>query len=106
MSYILHPLADAEFAEAISFYSSEDAALGIRFYQEIERLLWKINEQPLLYRRFDPPARRAISRDFPYAVVFVEEGDNIFVLAIMHLHQEPGYWRTRLRGSLPTKIPS
>ena len=28
-------------------------------------------------------------------VVYAERGDDIYVLALMHLRRRPGYWRTR-----------
>ena len=37
MKYFLHADADTEFAEAVAYYSNIDPALGVRFYQEIER---------------------------------------------------------------------
>ena len=35
-------------------------------------------------------------RKFPYWVVFIEEPHRIFILAVMHSHRRPGYWRRRL----------
>jgi hypothetical protein len=45
---------------------------------------------------FDPPARRHISTDFPYALVYVETAEYLWIVAIMHLKRRPGYWRKRL----------
>lgn len=33
---------------------------------------------------------------FPYGVIYVLEPDHVWIVALMHLHREPGYWRERL----------
>ena len=39
--------------------------------------------------------RRKLVRRFPYAVISLEDADEIAVLAVMHLHRRPGYWQER-----------
>jgi toxin ParE2 len=92
----LHPEADEEFAGAVAYYSAISPELGVRFYREMERLLLEISADPQRFRKFDPPARRHFSNDFPYAIIFVEKPDCIRVVSIMHMHRKPAYWRNRL----------
>ncbi len=96
MRVILHPEADEEFAGAVRFYQDLDAELGLRFYKEMERLIGQICAQPNLFRMFEPPARRHFSLDFPYAVIYVERPDCVWIVAVMHMTRRPGYWRKRL----------
>lgn len=96
MSFLLHPEADEEFAEAVRYYSQISPDLGLRFYEDIERLLRNIGADPKRFHKFDPPARRHFSRDFPYAVIFLEKIDHIWIVAVMHMKRRPGYWRQRL----------
>ncbi|MGA9776836.1 MAG: hypothetical protein ACLPRE_00720 [Limisphaerales bacterium] len=70
--------------------------LGSRFYDEIERLIREICADPERFCRFDPPARRHFSRDFPYAVIFLNKPDPVWIVAVMHMKRRPGYWRERL----------
>jgi toxin ParE1/3/4 len=79
VNHLLHPEADEEFAEAIRYYSEISPELGIRFYREMERLLRKVCDDPERFRKFDPPARRNFSRDFPYAS-FIWTSRSIFGL--------------------------
>jgi len=37
-----------------------------------------------------------LSQEFPYAVVYLEQPDRVWIVAIMHLKRRPGYWRKRL----------
>jgi plasmid stabilization system protein ParE len=93
-----HPEARAEFREAASYYSTVTPELGGRFYDEIARLIGQCRETPAMYRIIHPPARRNFSRVFPYGLIFVERPDEIWILAVMHLHREPAYWTHRLGG--------
>ena len=68
--HVFHPAADAEYAEAATYYSSISPELGGRFYDEIERLIQDIRRQPELFRVFDRPARRHFSTVFPYSVIY------------------------------------
>jgi hypothetical protein len=54
----------------------------------------------LLFLNFDPPARRHFSRDFPYAIIFMEKPEHVWIVAVMHMKRRPGYWRGRLGGSI------
>ena len=92
-----HPEADAEYAAAAEYYAHCSAELGGRFYDEIERVISQIKAAPQRFRQYDPPARRNLARAFPYAVVYLDEPDRIWIVAVMHLHREPGYWRERLQ---------
>jgi hypothetical protein len=96
VNFLLHPEADAEFAEGVRFYSQISPELGVRFYLELERLLREACADPKRFWKFDPPARRHLSRDFPYAVVFLERPEQIWIVAVMHMKRRPGYWRGRL----------
>jgi hypothetical protein len=70
---LLHPEADEEFAKAVRYYSRISPELGVRFYREMERLFREVCMDPERFRIFDPPVRRHFSRDFPYAVIFIEK---------------------------------
>src|SRR5688572_20148328 len=96
MKHWIHPLAEAEFADAVDHYSNINPALGARFYNEIKRLIEDVCAAPERYWRFDPPVRRHLSAEFPYSVVYLEEPDGLSIIAIMEMHREPGYWRERL----------
>lgn len=93
--HAFHPQAAEEYAEAASYYSRIYPQLGTRFHDEIERLILEIRKDPRRFKRFDAPAQRHFSNVFPYAVIFVENADRIWVLAVMHMKRGPGYWKGR-----------
>jgi hypothetical protein len=96
VKFSLHPEADEELAGAIRYYSEISPELGISFYREMERLLREACADPHRFRKFDPPARRHFSHDFPYAVIFLEKPDYVWIVAVMNMKRRPGYWRERL----------
>ncbi len=93
--HFFHPEADAKYAQAAEYYADLGQDLGVRFYDEIERLIAVIKDAPHRFREYDPPARRHLARDFPFAVVYLVEADRIWIVAVMHLHRAPDYWKHR-----------
>lgn len=91
-----HPEARAEWFEALRYYEDIDGELGVRFYREIERLICEVCAEPQRFRKFDPPARRHFSRSFPYAVIYLDKPEHLWIVAVMHMKRRPGYWKPRL----------
>ena len=94
--YIFHPAAAAEYADAAEFYIAIEAGMGGRFYDAIEELIGNVRRHPDRFRIFHGEARRHFSDVFPYAVIYLEEPDRIWIVAVMHMHREPGYWKDRI----------
>jgi hypothetical protein len=68
-SHAFHPQAAEEYSQAAQHYAAIAPELGIRFYDEIERLLVEVRRQPDRFWQFSPPAQRALAHKFPYSVV-------------------------------------
>jgi toxin ParE1/3/4 len=62
----------------------------------MERLIHDVRREPKRFRMFDASAQRHFSDVFPYAVIYVEQTDRIWILAIMHMKRQPGYWKNRV----------
>lgn len=96
-AHVFHPAAAEEYAAAVEFYRSIDPELGARFYDEMERVILEIRRRPEWFWQFEPPARRHFSRDFPYAMIYLDQPNRIWILATMNMKREPGYWRERMQ---------
>ena len=94
--YRFHRQADAEFISAAEHYRAISEALGQRFYLTIDDLLDEICSAPARYRMILPPARRHFRLPFPYAVIYIDRPDYVWVIAVSPFKKEPGYWRDRL----------
>ncbi len=96
MRRVIHEAALRAFREALDHYHAVSPELGVSFYREMERLILNVCEHPHLFRVFDPPARRHFSARFPYGIVYLPTSDYIWIVAMIHLHRVPGYWRERV----------
>jgi plasmid stabilization system protein ParE len=88
--------ASLEYYEAIEHYASIDGKLGERFIVAIEVAIERVIKAPEQFRRYDGEMRKVRLESFPYAVIYRIDGSELRILAVMHLHRQPGYWRDRL----------
>jgi plasmid stabilization system protein ParE len=91
-----HPEAEAELMTAAKFYENRQRDLGKRFLTSIQDALHRIQVNPLLYHEIEVGVRRCLTMTFPFAVVFRIMPDKYVVIAVMHLHRDPGYWKNRV----------
>ena len=96
MRFEFHPEALAEFEAAARHYAGCQAGLELRFIAAVETAIQRILEAPTLRRLVEEDVRRCLTRVFPYAVLYTVERDCVLIVAVMHCHREPGYWRQRL----------
>ena len=93
---VFHPAASPEYLEAIAYYAAIHVERGERFDAEIQRLASEVSMDPQRFFRFHFPAQRALSSEFPYSVVYLDQPDRVWIVAVMHAKRRPGYWRMRL----------
>lgn len=91
-----HRAAALEIRTAGEHYAAINPGLGLQFYEAMDALIREIRTQPRLFRMFDPPVRRHFGPQFPYAVVYLDLPDRVWIVAVMHLKQRPAYWAKRL----------
>jgi len=94
--FVFHPEARQELTAAGRHFAERGTGLAQRFYTEIEGVIAEVCARPTLRRVFDPPARRHFGAIFPYAIVYVDRSEEVWIVAVMHFKQRPGYWRERL----------
>jgi toxin ParE1/3/4 len=56
----------------------------------------RILKNPLGYQELHSGIRRALTRQFPYAIYFSIEGDTILILAVLHTARDPAEWQRRI----------
>ncbi|MGH6691560.1 MAG: type II toxin-antitoxin system RelE/ParE family toxin, partial [Gammaproteobacteria bacterium] len=56
----------------------------------------RLPEFPASGAPFGRRLRRLLIPKFPYGLLYRVELERIYVIAVMHLHRRPGYWRSRL----------
>ena len=84
-----------EFNEAIEWYETHEPGLGLDFAAEVHAAVQRALAFPLAWQEMGGDIRRALVHRFPYGVLYVLERDRLLIIAVMHLHRQPGYWQNR-----------
>ena len=92
---IVRPEAEAELAEASSWYEERFPGLGAEFLLCMDAAFIAIVRNPEMYPIVSKDIRRALVRRFPYAVFFVLEEMRVVVLAVFHGKRDPQTWQNR-----------
>lgn len=93
-----HPQAEDEMIAAAAYYEHQQAGLGRRFLIAIQDAVNRISLNPKHYGIVDQNVRRCLARTFPFGILFQEQGERIVIMAVMHLHREPDYWKNRTQA--------
>ncbi|MHB8919852.1 MAG: type II toxin-antitoxin system RelE/ParE family toxin [Halothiobacillus sp.] len=93
MSFSFHPAAEQEFNQAVDYYTAIEFDLGRDFAVEIYSAIQRAVEFPQAWPVFDADIRRCLVRRFPYAVLYAQSENKIFIIAVMSLHRHPDYWQ-------------
>jgi plasmid stabilization system protein ParE len=95
MTVSVHPEASAEFLEAIAYYEERQAGLGLDLASEVKTAIERVVASPEGWPAIEGPIRRCL---VPYAILYFIEPAGIRILAVMHLHRSPDYWKHRQQG--------
>ncbi len=96
MKYAFHPEAESEFRDAIDYYEAFEPGLGYDFAMEVHSTIENILSFPNAWNILEDDIRRCQIRRFPYGIVYSQDTGVIFILAVMHLHRDPDYWKGRV----------
>lgn len=99
MKFPFHPEADEEFIEAVAYYETCEPGLGLDFSREVYVTIQNALDYPTMWPEITDQIRRSLVHRFPYGVLYSVESGGIFILAVMHLHRDPDYWKHRLGTS-------
>jgi len=83
---------------AALYYRVKQAELGQRFVDAIEDAAAKIAYRPLQYRKLVGDVRKCKLPHFPFGIVYSVREGAIYIIAVMHIRQEPGYWKHRIKS--------
>ena len=95
MTFSFHPEAEEDFFAAINYYEECKHGLGYDFSVEVHSTIERITSFPQAWTPLETDIRRCLVNRFPYGVIYAIENQEILILAVMHLHREPDYWKHR-----------
>ena len=91
-----HRLAESELVESGLFYERRRVLLGDNFLNLIEEALAKIQANPDSGKPGKFQTRSWKVRRFPFRIVYLEQPEHIWIVAVAHLSRKPNYWLERL----------
>jgi plasmid stabilization system protein ParE len=92
----LHPEADAELEAAYRWYLRRSPNAASRFLKGVETAAKQVDEHPERWPKYLHGTRYCRVVRYPFALVYLQEPDRIYGIAVAHLRRRPGYWKNRL----------
>ncbi|MCH8225449.1 MAG: type II toxin-antitoxin system RelE/ParE family toxin [Chloroflexi bacterium] len=89
-------IAERELEEAVTYYNLESPGLGDEFLLQFLNALERIRQYSEAWQRFSQNTRRCRVNRFPWGVIYEILESEILVVAVAHLHRDPGYWQNRI----------
>jgi len=95
LKYSFHPDAEKELNDAIDYYNECQNGLGLDFAKEVYSTIQNILSFPQAWAQLSTNTRRCLTNRFPYGVIYQVTDNELFIIAVMQLNREPGYWKNR-----------
>jgi len=95
MRLLFSGTAKKELESTIGYYNNQSEGLGFEFAIEIQEALGRIKNFTDSWPKFSKYTRRARVKRFPYGVLYSARKEEIWIVAIMHLHCKPENWLNR-----------
>lgn len=93
---IVRPEAEAEMTDAFDWYEDIVPGLGSEFLLCVDAVFSAIQRAPQHFPCVHMNARRALSRRFPYEIIFIEDDERVVVLSVFHAKRNPKQWLKRI----------
>jgi len=90
-----HPGARKELVESARYYEAQTSGLARRFLTAVREAINRIRSFPLSGRVLEDDIRQCRVSRFPYGLIYRPKEDGLEIIAVMHLHRRPGYWKSR-----------
>ena len=90
-----HPDVAAEIRASFIWYEKQSQGLGFDFITELEMAYTAIIELPDTWPLFHNTIRRFLLTKFPFSVLYQQNNDIIYIVAVMHNSRAPNYWANR-----------
>ncbi|WP_043879830.1 type II toxin-antitoxin system RelE/ParE family toxin [Azorhizobium caulinodans] len=90
------PAARADLADALAWYGTHAPQMVPQFRAALGAVVRRMEENPRQFRRASHNTRHALMRRFPYVVIFRDEPEAAYVIAIFHASRAPRSWQGRL----------
>jgi hypothetical protein len=83
--------------KSAEFYERQNPTLGQAFLSSVGATLAIIQRNPKLGKPGKLGTRSWKTKRFPFRIVYLEQPDRFWIVAVAHLSRAPDYWIRRLR---------
>lgn len=90
------PEAREELDRAIDWYEQRQSGLGGTFLIRAQEVLDRISQTPQIHPVIYRDIRQGVLRQFPYVILYREEGVELIVISVFHHSQDPSIWQSRV----------
>src|SRR5260370_35865623 len=94
---VYHRLAASELIKSAKFSERRSPTLGDAFLSAADATLPKIQRNPELGKPGKLGTRSWKTKRFPFRIVYLEQPDRFWIVAIAHLCRRPNYWIRRVQ---------
>ena len=94
---LFHPDVYFEIKNSYDWYQTQADGLGKDFVNELESAYQGIIDFPHTWPLFQNNFRRFLLSKFPFSIIYKENMNIIYIVAVMHNSRKPGYWIKRLQ---------
>lgn|SRR5574337_1243055 len=88
--------ARADLDDAVAWYEDHAPEIVRQFRDAMGEVVGRISENPKQFAPASHQTRKALLRRFPYLVIFREERNAAYVVAVFHTSRDPRKWRRRI----------
>ena len=92
---VINPEAEADLAEAKSWYNRQVPGLGDDLISRVEAVFRSLQRSPKMCVRVFEETRLSLMPRFPYAIVYRIDDTQITILAVYHTSRDPRGWQQR-----------
>ena len=93
---VVRPAAESDIGAAAAWLEERNPHSAARFWRAVEEKLQLLQQNPFQYQRVTGSARRALIRNFRYALFYIVTEEEIVVIACTHGSRHPKRWQERI----------
>jgi ParE toxin of type II toxin-antitoxin system, parDE len=90
--------ANLEFQDHIAYYDEQASGLGDKFIADVHAIVSDIRVYPASGRLVSRNLRKRVLRVFRHNIFYLNEPDEIIIVALAPHWRRQKYWRSRLRN--------
>jgi plasmid stabilization system protein ParE len=97
MNVVYLPDAQMEMDDAVAYFRARSERLAWRFGLAYREALHNVVQHPSAWAPLSKNTRCCRLKRFQYGILYQLRDGEILIVAVMHLHRKPEYWKRRLQ---------